>query len=459
MFLLSGAAIFLLFQLVASGLRKLPYLSSYLIACLVTIPILLYTRPADLFAFNVLIELPLKVAYLSLLTAIFHFSSKQLGWREVAYLSIFTAGSYILKKPLIISVVPVILLITLDGFKLPGTAARKFSQTILKIIFSLLLPLGIKFLWDYEVREFTDQWTQPSKVTSVGIWEIIQSPESKEVRGLMWDKVWEFGRLTKLQIVFFLFSVTAGLFSPKFRKLSLISTAPFVLYIGGLYWVYTTAFGDYERSYLASYERYIKVLLQPSVAFFATVWAQNLLFYVEKFSPSLAPRKNILRLGTFAALGFLLLLTPQRSNLVSATQFSRDEILATQLPSIYSLIEDQFEDRPPRVLLVDQGGDGYAYMRALYGRITRGLKEKYRLQHYSWSFTVKEVNNVWAKRLSEKEMTNLIMSQNIIWTHKVDPWISRIMTSLVVERCRENRVAEYYFFRLEGERFFDCIHK
>jgi len=119
---------------------------------------------------------------------------------------------------------------------------------------------------------------------------------------------------------------------------------------------------------------------------------------------------------------------------------------------------DKFNLLTPSILYLSQGGDGFTQRMARYYSINdnRGGKiQKFRLQK-GWSWGL-ERENVWMNKITEKGFKSLILSSEIIWPHKIDPWSREILVKFIKDKSCKQNITDYFLLAVHNT--FKCYPK
>jgi len=275
--------------------------------------------------------------------------------------------------------------------------------------------------------------------------------------------------LTPLFILTLLIAAIRGQFVPLVLWLTFFTT-----YMFALYWYHLGIFGPYYFENLNSVERFTRIPVQTLhvLGFVVAIFQISELLA----RPPMAFISAILRgktviycsLLAIAGLGSFQVLQISRSIVdVSSRRFQnidpyindvRHAVAAARQLAGGPLPED------PRVLLIAQNAENTPLVYALYFAIglTGPSGSPLRIHFDGVSWTAGPPVNVWQEKITPDRMRRKLLSNDLIWPLRVDPWILSILSPLTDNSACLDKPLAHYFVRQpkeNGDVGFKCEAK
>lgn len=202
------------------------------------------------------------------------------------------------------------------------------------------------------------------------------------------------------------------LFKKKiFKEISWPIGLYFVLYFFALLWMYLSVFGIYESSYLASFDRYMSIPLS-AIKLFSAIFIFSYLYDKTSSKKSISfLNKGLFIIAALAFVGFMINLLRIKISNNYITQNSNE---VKNIINDHNLIK-------PSLLIINQGGNDFELHVARYEAIgERKWHYKIPHEHTTWG-PVRD--NDWRTKVTEVEMKEIFMNNEIIWVMESDEWM------------------------------------
>ena len=110
----------------------------------------------------------------------------------------------------------------------------------------------------------------------------------------------------------------------------------------------------------------------------------------------------------------------------------------------------------PEILLISQGGDGFAQRMARYfsiGNLRNDNLHIYRVsKRWSWG---KEKKNQWMQKISDENFRKIISQAKLVWPYNLDPWSTNILSSLIDDKNCRRKLTNYFLVKINNK--FQCF--
>ncbi len=387
----------------------------------------------EIFATDILVEMPLTQVIFSCFLILFLIEVNPKSWKINSFiLSLFLASGYLIKKPFFVVIPIVVVAYIITTWKIHG------SKKILSVV-GLLCPwILVAVIWKYKcaTNQVSELWKYPI-------------PQQQEFFVMLFSE--------KSQIIFFaMIKESLNLLIRYFYTIPLIYYAVritkkeqvgkitlysffalLIIYFISMYWSYLTIFSDYEALRAASFKRYICIIWRPLVAFLLIVCSVHLWDrYHQRFE--FFYKKNVYI--AFYFLFFVMLVV----SLIQIMGKERDQMEM----AVNSILSNIDSDIPHKVLFISQGSAGKQMLSFKYHSLLPRKKNLFSF-HTNYSFgETKE--NVWMTKVSEIEMSKLILSSDIVLIWNSNPWLDSVIRNNLKISCSENYTSIYLIKTASG---------
>ena len=218
-----------------------------------------------------------------------------------------------------------------------------------------------------------------------------------------------------------------------------------VFYLACLVWMYFVSFSDYEARQLASFERYLSIPL--GILIYFGLWKGFLAGWGKLDAKVQLRWAGPVRNFAVSVAFICLMVSGYRSRGSRPPLFLDADRLA-------GLIQERGLVRP-RVLVVSQGSK--LFEKHVLRFLSIGPKNYlFDLDSSGVSFGPQS-DNVWRTVLTEDAMREKMMSNDIVWMVRSDPWMDQILSSLRLRSEWKKPFDDVFLIRNENE--FECVSK
>ena len=260
------------------------------------------------------------------------------------------------------------------------------------------------------------------------------------------------------------------------RKLVVIA-APLalytVIYLASLYVLYAVCFQGYERETFASLQRYVRIPLRMihlygplMLVFIAAPLLPRALQLIGHRWSGRAVFTGLATIAIVTLMGYQAqALVGAMRNVVIRDRAGQSHVaamteIATDAKRLRVLVARQGLDRP-RVALIAQGRSGFEFHVAHYWSLKDrrgGQPIWYRMTGgYSWG---PAKSNLWMIATSADKLRAHFAAQDILWPHRVDDWIVRILKELTGDAgCARDATRHFFVPTGQASPVMRCVAK
>jgi len=392
----------------------------------------------------------------------------------VFYAGLSLAGSYMLKAAALAFAPSTGLAIIILSYASSGSWSE-FSRRL--SVFSTLafLPIIIGMMsWMWYTRSFPPDHLSVFRTFTADYIAHAQTLDWRDLAHRFSGAVWAYTTTYKLPltILALLALLTAAI---RGRIAPLVQWAGFfALYILTLYWFHLGGFGTYYFNTLNSIERFTRIPIHilHTLGFVVAIFEISDILTHKRFSKMIIflNGRTVGYLSAFIVIvlgAYQVTLILRSVEDVSTRKYQMtDPNINEAKRAVEAAIQLSGDKLPnhPIVLFISQGTSagalGYAKYFSLGAQRKDGHPINMKFNGVSW--TPNTPINTWQKKVTDDGMRLQMLSSDMIWPMKVDPWILSILASLVTDSaCLENPLDKFYIRQDRQGTFsgFACISK
>jgi len=468
----------ILFDVARWRMRSLPGVSemrSAVLAWALTLIALTAQVAGPTWMWNLLIEqpqiYPLAVSAVALSLVSFARNNSHI---LVFYAGLSLAGSYMLKAAALAFAPSTGLAIIILSYA-SSNSWSEFSRRVGVFATLVFLPIIVCMIsWMWYTRSFPPGHLSVFQTFTADYIAHAQTLDWRDLAHRFSNAVWAYTTtyklpLTILALLALLTAAIRGRIAPLVQWVSF-----FGLYTLSLYWYHLGGFGTYYFNTLNSIERFMRIPIHilHTLGFVVAIFEISDILARKRFS-KLIKFLNGRTVGYLSALIVIVLGSYQTIQIlrsvedVSTRSYQKtDPNINEAKRAVEAAIQLSGDKLPnnPIVLFISQGTNagalGYAKYFSLGAQDQDGHPINLQFQGVSW--TPNTPVNVWQHKITAEEMRLQMLSSDMIWPMKVDPWILSILKPLVTEpACLENPLDKFFIRQEKRGSYsgFVCISK